>query len=145
MEKKRMIYVAIVVVLALAGALGMYMGIREFRKQKLNNELKSRSSEVEFVLYYVNWCPYCKKAKPIWDKVTSKYIGEETNMGKNMVFIAQDCEEDPNENRFIVNGKAITSYPTIYANNFKDPQVEFDSKCTEESLRMFIEEIKSKN
>ena len=138
-------YVAIVVLLAMAGALGLYMGVREFRKQKLNNELNSQSSEVEFVLYYVTWCPYCKEAKPIWEKTAGEYNGTETNMGKNIVFRMVDCDDDPNENKFIVNGKPITSFPTIYANNFIDEQVEFNAKCTRESLKKFVEEIKSTN
>lgn len=141
MNKKIIMYGVVAVVLIVIGGLGLYMGLREFRKQKLNNEYQNKTSEVEIVFYHVHWCPYCKTAEPIWDKVTKKYNGEETNLGKNMVFRKLDCDE----NEFVVNGKVVNSYPTIYANNFKDEQVEFDSKCTEDSLRMFIEEIKSNN
>ena len=49
------------------------------------------------VLHYTNWCGWCKKMKPIWEKVKAA--------NPNMTF--QEVDEDKAKNPW------IKSYPTI--------------------------------
>ena len=30
-------------------------------------------SELKLIMFHVNWCPHCKTAKPVWDKITQNY------------------------------------------------------------------------
>ena len=140
---KFVMYVGIIVAFLLMGAVGVYFGLREFRKRKENNEFTYKTSELEFVIYHVTWCPYCKQALPIWDQVEDEYKGKETNLGKNVIFKKIDCTKTDTD--YVVNGKTIDSFPTIYANNFKDPAVEFMSKCTYKTLNQFVKDTIEEN
>lgn len=143
MNPKFIMYLVIITSFLLIGAVGVYFGLREFRKRKENNEYTYKTSELEFVMYHVTWCPYCKQALPIWDEVAEKYNVRESNSGKNIIFKKVDCTDSEKDN--VVNGKVVDSFPTIYVNNFKDPQTEFVSKCTYKALDKFVKDTIAEN
>ena len=51
----------------------------------------SKSADLYF--FTVDWCPHCKKAKPIWDELSSDYRNKPVN-GYKVNFIEVDCEKD---------------------------------------------------
>jgi len=145
MNNKYILYGLIASAIIVTCIVSVYYGVQAMKKVKENNEYSyGNGSEViiTITLYYVDWCPYSKKALEIWNIVTPNFETSITKNGKNFKFNTVDCEEPGNTDP-IVNGKTIEAYPTIYCNIGKDkPQIEFKSKCTDRTLRKFLEDIK---
>tara|TARA_Y100000389_G_C17436058_1_gene505596 strand:+ start:1440 stop:1874 length:435 start_codon:yes stop_codon:yes gene_type:complete len=144
MNKKHIIYLVAAIVFIGIGVWALYLGVKQFKNKQENNEFVYTGNDVEFVLYHVLWCPYCRTTVPIWEEVTKKHKNRLTASGKTPHFRKMDCTD---ENTIIaeVNGKEIDAFPTIYFNNNKDKQLEFATKCTEATLDKFIEDCLSKN
>ena len=108
----------------------------------LSNEVEDTNDNknINVYLFETNWCPHCKKVKPVWDEFANKYNGKE----KNGYYIkidedtTIDCDSTEGEEK--ANKFDIDSYPTIKAQ--KDNEIiEFDAKPTKENLEAFMEEI----
>jgi thiol-disulfide isomerase/thioredoxin len=104
-----------------------------------NDEFKDdgtlENEEVTVILFYTNWCPHCKKAKPVWNKFKADYDGREVN-GKVLRFQDIDCEKEEE----IANQYKISGYPTIKMVK-KDEVVEYDAKPDYDTLRQFVEKM----
>lgn len=109
-------------------------------------------NKVDLIMFQVDWCPYCKSAKPVWDKLTKTYQGTNVD-GKELRIISLDCTEDSNisneynksiadvMNQFKKDGKAfvVEGYPTIILADRKHNVIaEFDKNTTYENLEKFI-------
>ena len=85
-----------------------------------NREFTSGGSDnnfAEFYLFSVDWCPYSKKTKPVWDKLKKQYDSTEIN-NYTLKFIDVDGDKDSKvlekfEDKYL-NGKKIDGYPSIY-------------------------------
>lgn len=87
------------------------------------------------ILFYANWCGYCKTFMPIWKELKNKINTEEYNI-----------IEIESENLFIQKIKIFRGYPSIfYINNNKDITIEYNDDRTIESLLNFLEENKKLN
>lgn len=64
--------------------------------------LPESESKITVGLHYTNWCPYCKKMKPVWEAVKSNLSGDRF---KQLVMFENDEEINPTP--------GVTSYPTI--------------------------------
>ena len=101
------------------------------------------NSAVEMHMYHVSWCPYCKKALPVFDSVKEKYQNQPVN-GHKIVFMERDItdqksgSEDANINKGIVEKYKITSYPTIFIITTSGNRVDFKAKVTNENLDNFL-------
>lgn len=144
MDTKYIIYALIASAIILVCVISIYYGLQAMKKSKENNEYSyGNGGEVIITIYYVDWCPYSKKAIEVWNLVTPNFKNSITENGQEMIFNKVDCEESGNTEP-IVNGKVIDAYPTIYCNIGKDkPQIEFKSKCTDRTLRKFLQDIKN--
>lgn len=99
-----------------------------------NNEFVKgdKNSEAEIMLFYVDWCPHCKTAKPIWEEVKEKYNGKNIN-NTTLYFKEIDCEK----NEDLADKYNINGYPTIKL--IKENEiVNFDAKPSEKTLTQFI-------
>ena len=101
-----------------------------------NKELTSVDSgditSVDVYYFFTNWCPYCKKARPIWDNLKEEYNNKTLN-GKILTFKEVDCEKD----EALADQFNIEGYPTIKL--IKGNQVvDYDAKPDEKSLREFL-------
>ena len=101
-----------------------------------NKELVSASNditEVDIYYFFTEWCPYCKKARPIWDNLKEQY-NEKLFNGKTLNFKEVDCEKNEQlADRFNIEG-----YPTIKL--VKGNQVvDYDAKPDAESLQEFLQ------
>jgi thiol-disulfide isomerase/thioredoxin len=91
-------------------------------------------------LYYADWCPACKKAKPKWDEFKSQYDGQMVGNYK-LLFKEVDCTN--NEDKEVaaqIQENNINGFPTIQmvvAGN----TVNFDAAVTKENLQQFVEQI----
>lgn len=144
MNTKYILYGLIASAIIVTCIVSVYYGVQAMKKVKENNEYSyGREGEIIITLYHVTWCPYSKKALEVWKVITNEYDNLTTTNGKVIIFKDVNCEDFSDTEQPVVNGKTIEAYPTIYCNIGKDkPQIEFRSKCTNRTLRKFIEDIK---
>lgn len=102
-----------------------YVANKEFEEQ-------TSKKEAELLFFYTEWCPYCKKAKPIWNEVKEKYENEPIN--NTIVYFKEiDCDKDEK----MADEYNIEGYPTIKL--IKDGQIiEYDAKPSVENLEKFL-------
>ena len=99
-----------------------------------NSEFVEEGSKKEAELYYffTKWCPYCKKATPIWNELKEKYENNPIN-NTQVYFKEVDCDE----NEKLADEFNIEGYPTIKL--VKDGQIiEYDAKPNLETLEKFL-------
>ena len=103
-----------------------YVANKEFK------ETDDTSAEAELLYFYTEWCPYCKKARPIWNSLKEKY--ENTKINNTRVYFKEvDCDK----NEKMADEYNIEGYPTIKL--IKDGQViEYDAKPNLENLEKFL-------
>ena len=95
--------------------------------------------EAELMLFYVDWCPHCKTAKPEWEQVKAEYEGKTIN-GYSIVFTEINCTNETPDTEKLMNTYKIEGYPTIKL--LKDGQViEFDAKPTKAHLEQFLKTV----
>jgi thiol-disulfide isomerase/thioredoxin len=97
------------------------------------------SGNAELILFYVDWCPHCKTAKPEWDSLKTDYEGKTIN-GYKVIFTEHNCTNESPEVEELMNKYKIEGYPTVKL--IKDNQViEFDAKPTKATLEQFINTV----
>lgn len=107
------------------------------------NSEQGTSSETtqyaELMLFYADWCPHCKTAKPIWEDVKAEYENKVIN-GHKVIFTEVNCTEETAEVSEMMDKYKIEGFPTIKMN--KDNQIiEFDAKPTKSNLTQFINTV----
>lgn len=108
-----------------------------------NSEYKMNDTggekQAEMLLFYAEWCPHCKTAKPNWDSIKSQYQNKTVN-GYNILFTEINCTTETAESEQMMNKYSIEGFPTIKL--IKDGQVvEFDAKPTRETLNEFLNTV----
>jgi thiol-disulfide isomerase/thioredoxin len=103
------------------------------RENNDNNETPTKTAHL--MLFYVDWCPHCKTAKPEWNALKEEYDGTNIN-GYVVVFEEYNCTEESSQEELIEKYK-IEGYPTIKL--IKDNQViEYDAKPTKDTMAQFL-------
>jgi thiol-disulfide isomerase/thioredoxin len=96
-------------------------------------------SEAELLLFYVDWCPHCKTAKPVWDDLKAQYENKTIN-GYTVIFTEVNCTNETAEVEKMMNQYNIEGFPTIKL--IKDGQViEYDAKPSSETLVQFLNTV----
>jgi thiol-disulfide isomerase/thioredoxin len=91
------------------------------------------------MLFYVDWCPHCKTAKPAWNNIKSEYENKTIN-GYKVIFTEVNCTDETAEVEQMMNKYNIEGFPTIKL--LKDGQViEYDAKPTKETLTQFLNTV----
>ncbi len=94
---------------------------------------------VTIYLFYADWCPHCKRAKPTWNEVKTDYEGKTVN-GYLVHFEEINCTEENEEVADMIRKYKVEGYPTIKMQ--KGAQViEFDAKITKDNLEKFISSV----
>ena len=97
---------------------------------------EDKGKNAELILFYVDWCPHCKTAKPEWETTKKAFEGKQIN-GYKVVFTDINCTNETKEIEKMMSTYKIEGYPTIKM--IKDGQVtDFDAKPTQSSLTKFI-------
>ena len=91
------------------------------------------------MLFYVDWCPHCKTAKPEWESLKSEYDGKSIN-GYTVNFMEYNCTNESAETSQLMDKYSIEGYPTIKL--VKDNQViEYDAKPTKSTMEQFLNTV----
>ena len=115
-----------------------YLLIHSFEITDVEEETK----EAELLIFTVNWCPYCKKAMPVWKKFEEEYNNKVIN-GYTVYFRTIDCTDEKNpEVKELLNKYDIDGYPTIKL--IKDGEaILYDAKPEFNSLQQFLQTVLS--
>ena len=99
----------------------------------------NNGKSAELLLFYVDWCPHCKTAKPAWDEIKTQYENKTIN-GYKVIFTEINCTEETAEVEEMMNKYSIEGFPTIKL--LKDGQiVEYDAKPTKSTLDQFLNTV----
>lgn len=91
------------------------------------------------MLFYVDWCPHCKTAKPEWETLKSEYDGKSIN-GYMVSFEEYNCTNENAETSELMDKYSIEGYPTIKL--VKDNQIiEYDAKPTKSTMEQFLNTV----
>lgn len=91
------------------------------------------------MLFYVDWCPHCKTAKPEWENLKSEYDGKSIN-GYTVTFVEHNCTNETDEVSQLMDKYNIEGYPTIKL--VKDNQIiEYDAKPTKSTMEQFLNTV----
>ena len=97
------------------------------------------SKQAELMLFYADWCPHCKTAKPIWNDIKTQYQNKTIN-GYQVLFTEINCTSENAETEQMMNKYNIEGFPTIKL--LKDGQIiEYDAKPTKETLNEFLNTV----
>ena len=141
------VYIGVVVILIITAIYYYYKHVSPDMTvvTSANNEHNTQggtnqsSKEAELMLFYVDWCPHCKTAKPVWDDVKSEYENKTIN-GYKVIFTDMNCTEETAEVEQAMNKYNIEGFPTIKL--LKDGQViEYDAKPTRDTLIQFLNTV----
>lgn len=111
-----------------------YVDNKEFTAGELQS---SEEKEATLLLFHVNWCMYCKKAMPEWNKFKGDYDGKVLN-GYKLVLKEYECSDDSSEEiNALLDKYNVDGYPTIVLVK-DDVQEKFEAKPTYETLEEFV-------
>ena len=98
------------------------------------------SNVAHLKMFVVDWCPYCKKAEPVWDDFAKENTGAVVG-GYKLSFEKVNCtNEDDADVKSIQNQYNIEGYPTIKL--IKDNEViEYDAKPDKDTLQQFLQTV----
>jgi len=133
-----MVIIVALIFFAILAGIYCYYTFQSSTTYKPNNEkIKSGSTKsAELLLFYVDWCPHCKTAKPAWNDIKSQYENKTIN-GYQVVFTEINCTNESPEVEQMMNKYNIEGFPTIKL--LKDGQIiEYDAKPTRETLNQFL-------
>ena len=137
--------IVIILAVILFIVLGIYL-YNSILKSKFNTSYSpnnehtlagdGKTAQAELLFFYVDWCPHCKTAKPVWEELKAEYENKTIN-GYTILFSEINCTNESPEIEKLINTYKIEGYPTIKL--LKDGQViEYDAKPTKETLDQFL-------
>ena len=139
----RTIMIFLVIVLFLG--IGIYVYLKQVKSKfstgySANNEHtlsnNGQTGEAELLLFYADWCPHCKTAKPIWEEIKSEFESKTVN-GYSIVFTEVNCTTETPEVEKMMNTYKVEGFPTIKL--LKNGQViEYDAKPSKSTLEQFL-------
>ena len=83
------------------------INIQDSKEKKVLQESFLSSSPADFTMYYVNWCPHCKTAKPHFQNLMNSNNNQIN--GRVVNYRMVDCEEKPE----LGEAAGVESYPTF--------------------------------
>jgi thiol-disulfide isomerase/thioredoxin len=99
----------------------------------------SANKEAEIMLFYTDWCPHCKTAKPEWEQVKAEYDGKQIH-GYTIIFTEVNCTNDSPDVEKMMNTYKVEGYPTIKL--VKDNQIiDYDAKPSKATLTQFLNTV----
>lgn len=143
------IAIAVVVVLLLGSAYYVYKNYLQERlypsyvanKEFVDDDTPGSQKPVaELIMFTVDWCPHCKKAKPTWEKFKADYNGKSLHNYEIVVTTVNCTNEDDINVKNMLNKYKIDGYPTIKL--LKGDEVfNYDAKPSYDTLEQFLSSV----
>jgi thiol-disulfide isomerase/thioredoxin len=138
--------IVVLILLLLGGLYFVYYYLPSIKASYKANNNPSHTAEedaaghsAELMLFYVDWCPHCKTAKPVWEDIKTEYENKTIN-GYHVMFTEINCTNENAEIEQLMNKYSIEGFPTIKL--LKDGQIiEFDAKPTKANLEQFLNSV----
>ena len=138
--QKMIIICSIVILLALAA----YFVLKKFIfpktidgfKEQIESDASAEVNDAEIMLFYVDWCPHCKTAKPEWSSAMEAMDGKVIN-GFKVQFTEVNCTDESPEVQEMVEKFKIEGYPTIKLIK-GDQVIDFEAKPTKDTITQFL-------
>ena len=97
------------------------------------------SRPVVLYLFYVDWCPHCKTAKPQLSKLEKDLAKNNNKVNGKTVEVRQVNCEGSDEEKELARNNDVKAYPTVVLD--KDGEkVEFNQAVSAEALNEFLKE-----
>ena len=96
------------------------------------SEAQKQNKQADLYFFYTNWCPYCKKAQPEWNRLKEK-LENGTIKDYKINFYEIDCEK----NKELADEQKIEGYPTIKL-MVNGQTIEYDAKPNYDTLMQFL-------
>jgi thiol-disulfide isomerase/thioredoxin len=142
MKSRTMIYIIIALLLIFIGyyIYKQYTSVKAgFHANREHVPKDNSNKTANLMLFYVDWCPHCKTAKPEWESLKTEYEGKKIN-GYTIVFTEHNCTTETPEIEGLMDKYKIEGYPTIKL--IKDNQViEYDAKPTKSTMEQFLNTV----
>ena len=150
--KKMYFWILLLVILLIVG--GVYVYRKNISKLKNHTErtnvpnASGTGGTVQIMLFTVDWCPHCKKAKDPWEDFVAGYHNKMVNGRRIVCKTYNGTEKEQNDPGYkeYINSKnmadkyEVKGYPTVKM--LKDGEtIEFDAKITTYSLEQFVEDL----
>jgi thiol-disulfide isomerase/thioredoxin len=132
----------VALIMAIAYVYKKYMTPKLNVEYEPNKEFidKGDSNEAEIIMFTVDWCPYCKKAMPIWKEFKEEYSGKVIN-GYKLNFETVNCTDEKDNNvAEMLEKYSIEGYPTIKLLK-EDEVITFDAKPERATLEKFLQTV----
>lgn len=115
-------------------------GKTSFYANRENMPSDSNSNKTAtLMIFYADWCPVCKDAKPEWEAIKEEYDGKNVN-GYTIHFVDHNCTTETEEINQLMDKYNIEGYPTVKL--VKDNQIiEYDAKVTKSTLAQFLNTV----
>lgn len=141
---KTQIIIGVVVFLAVVG-IGIYLytttkPVTAFHANRENVPKGDNAVKTATVkLFYVDWCPHCKTAKPVWNDIKTEYEGTVIN-GYKLSFLEYNCTKETPETQAMMDKYKIEGFPSIIL--IKDNQViDYDAKPSKATMVQFLNTV----
>lgn len=91
------------------------------------------------IMFYVNWCPHCRKAKPVWAQLKTKLDGHTIN-GTTLSVEMVNCEADKKQ----AAAFKVNAYPTFKLAT-KDKIFSYKGPARVDTLAQFAQDALEKS
>lgn len=108
---------------------------RSTRVEKFDTAQSSQDKTLTCTMFFTEWCGYCKKAKPEWERLSSELHGQNIN-GHQIVFRKIDCDKEPD----LAKKYGIEGYPT-FKFEVENRVVSYDGGNTYDEFKAFINKL----
>lgn len=131
----------------LLAIIGIVYFIYTLVKPKTTYSVENEESEgmtdskktAHLMLFFTDWCPHCRTAKPEWESLKSEYDGKVIN-GYTLVMTEYNGESKASEVQELLDKYNVEGWPTIKL--VKDNQViDYDAKPTKATLVQFLNTV----
>lgn len=98
-----------------------------------NEGFEGKSDNLVVYFFYVDWCGYCKQAKPEIKKLEEKINSNEMN---NVKLVKVNCDEEEE----MASNFGVKGYPTIVAEKNGEKNT-FNSKVDADDIQKWLESL----
>ena len=133
MKSWQQVLVMLVVGVALWTMMKYVKGM--FFVERFEQSESGNNKQLVCTMFYTEWCGYCKKAKPEWDKLMGEMHGQSVNK-TNVVFRKIDCDKEVD----LAKQYNIQGYPT-FKFEMDGKVIDYDGGNTYSEFKNFINRL----